>query len=172
MLELDDEVELLESAALLDEDDVLDDEDAMFCLDDDELELLLLLADVCDSCWELDDEDAALWLDIEFCELDEEAAAFSDDVLEVLLSAALLDGSAAEDEDELVACWWLATIEDTVGIVSVFSPQPLPEEVRFTMPAVMPIATKADTTATTMAIFWLFDFDARRAWAFSRASRA
>lgn len=104
MLELDDEVEPLESDALLDEDDVLDDEAAVFCLDDDELELLPLLADVCDSCCELDDEDAALWLDVEACELDEEAAAFSDDVLDVLLSATLLDGSAAEDEDELVAC--------------------------------------------------------------------
>ena len=62
LLELDDEVELLESDELLDEDDVLEDEEAVFCWDDDELDVLLLLAEACDSCWELDDEDAALWL--------------------------------------------------------------------------------------------------------------
>lgn len=98
-LELDDEVLLLDAADELD-DEVLDDE-AVFCLDDDELDEELLLALVCDSCWELEEDEAALWLDPPFVELDDEGAT-SEEELEVLLAAALLDGLDSEEEDELV----------------------------------------------------------------------
>ena len=99
-LELDDEALLLDAADELDVDEVLDVE-AVFCLDDDELDEELLLALVCDSCWELEEDEAALWLDPPFVELDDEEAT-SEEELEVLLAAALLDGLASEEEDELV----------------------------------------------------------------------
>lgn len=97
-LELDDEVLLLDAADELDVDEVLDVE-AVFCLDDDELDEELLLASVCVSRWELEEDEAALWLDPPFVELDDEEAA-SEEELEVLLAAALLDGSVSEEEEE------------------------------------------------------------------------